>query len=164
MSANIPTVRRAAWLNTVPHLLLMFGLILFLWQVLFPGKLNLAVLYGALAYLVYSFGSKSILLRHHKRGIALSRLGLFREAMAEFSASYSFLSKYPWLDKYRFLTMLDSSAIPYREMALCNIAFSHLQLDEKVEAREYYRKALEEFPESELAKSGLDYVEPGGSE
>lgn len=162
MSANIPIVRRIAWSYTVPHLLLMFGLILFLWQVLFPGKLTLAMLSGALAYLAYSFGSKAILLRRHKRGIGLSRLGLFREAIAEFGASYLFLSNYPWLDEYRFFTMLDSSAVPYREMALCNIAFSHLQLDERAEAREYYRKALDEFPKSEMARDGLVYVESVG--
>ncbi len=137
----------------------MFGLILFFWQMLSPGMVNLAVLYGALAYLAYSFGSKAVLLRHHKRGMSLSKLGLFREAIAEFRASHLFLSKYPWLDEYRFLTMLDSSAAPYREMALCNIAFSHLQLDERAEAREYYRKAVEEFPRSEMAKNGLAYVE-----
>jgi tetratricopeptide (TPR) repeat protein len=159
MSAKIPTDRRIAWSYTVPHLLLMFGLILLLWKVKFPNKFDLAMLYGALGYLAYSFGSKAILLRHHKQAIRLSKLGLFREAIAEFRSSYSFLSKYPWVDQYRFMTMLDSSAVPYREMALCNIAFSHVQLDETAEARVYYRKALEEFPRSEMPKSGLEHVE-----
>jgi hypothetical protein len=35
-----------------------------------------------------------------------------------------------------------------------------VQLDEMDTAREYYRIALEEFPDSDLAKSGLEYVEP----
>jgi len=138
----------------------MSGLILLIWRVQFPDRFRLALLYGALAYLVYSFGSKAILLRHHRRGIHFLKLGRFREAISEFQSSYSFLSKYPWIDKYRFLTMLDSSAIPYREMALCNIAYSYVQLDEKAKAQEYYRKALDEFPESDLAESGLEYVEP----
>jgi tetratricopeptide (TPR) repeat protein len=142
----------------------MFGLILVLWKIQFPDNFNLAILYGALGYLAYSFGSKAILLRHHRQGINLSKLGLFREAIDEFQSSYSFLRKYPWIDKYRFITMLDSSAVPYREMALCNIAFSYVQLDEKVKAQEYYRKALEESPESDMAKSGLEYVESGERE
>jgi tetratricopeptide (TPR) repeat protein len=161
MSANIPVVKRIAWLYTLPHLLVMFGVILFFWKTQFPNNLDLAILYGALGYLVYSFGSKALILRHHRRGISLSKLKLFREAIPEFQSSYSFLSKYSWVDKYRFITMLDSSAVPYREMALCNAAFSYAQLDEKSRAEEYYRKALEEFPESDLAKSGLEYVESG---
>jgi len=161
MNANIPTVRRIDWLYTVPHLLVMFGLILLLWTVKFRNNFNLAILYGALGYLVYSFGSKAFLLRHQRRGINLSKLGLFPEAIYEFQSSYSFLSKYSWIDKYRFLTMLDSSAIPYREMALCNVAFSYAQVDEKSRAEEFYRMAMEEFPESDLAKTGLEYVESG---
>lgn len=47
MSANIPTVRRITWLYTLPHLLVMFGLILVLWKVLFPNNFDLAMLYGA---------------------------------------------------------------------------------------------------------------------
>jgi len=159
MNANIPTVRRIAWLYMIPHLLVMFGLILLLWKVQFRNNFNLAMLYGALGYLVYSFGSKALLLRHHRRGINFSKLRLFPEAISEFQSSYSFLSKYSWIDKYRLVTMLDSSAIPYREMALCNVAFSYAQVDEKSRAEEFYRKALEEFPESALAKSGLEYVE-----
>jgi tetratricopeptide (TPR) repeat protein len=161
MSANMPIDIRIAWLYTLPHLLVMFGLILVLWKIQFPNIFDLAMLYGALGYLVYSFVSKALLLRHHRRGIKLSKLKLFREAIPEFQSSYSFLSKYSWLDKYRFITMLDSSALPYREMALCNVAFSYAQVEEKSRAEEYYRKALEEFPESIMAKSGLEYVESG---
>lgn len=159
LSANIQTITRTAWLSTLPQLLVMLGLILLLWKVQFPSNFRLAILYGALGYLIYSFGSKAIALRHHRRGIHLLKRGLFREAISEFQSSYSFLSKYAWLDKYRFITILDSSAMPYREMALCNIGYSHILLDEKAKAQECYRRALEEFPESDLAKSGLEHAE-----
>lgn len=55
----------------------------------------------------------------------LAKQQAFREAIDKFQRSYGFLEKYPWLDKYRFITMLDSSARSYREMALCNIAYSN---------------------------------------
>jgi tetratricopeptide (TPR) repeat protein len=161
MSANTPIVKRIAWLYTLPQLLVMFGLILLLWKVQFPNNLDRAMLYGALGYLLYSFGSKALLLRHHRRGIRLSKLRLFHEAILEFQSSYSFLSKYSWVDQYRFITMLDSSAVPYREMALCHVAFSYAQVEEKPRAEEYYRKALEEFHESVMAKRGLEYVQSG---
>jgi tetratricopeptide (TPR) repeat protein len=137
----------------------MSGLILVLWTVQFPNNFNRAVVYGALGYLMYSFGSRAVLLRHHRKGINLSKRGLFSEALSEFQSSYSFLSKHAWIDRYRVLVMLDSSAVPYREMALCNTAYSYLQIDERAKAQEYYRKAIEEFPESDAAKSGLEHVE-----
>ncbi len=159
MSANVPIVKRIAWAYTVPHLLLMFGLIWFLWKVQFPDRFDVAMLYGACCYLVYSFGSKAVLLKHHRRGISLSKVGSFREAIIEFQASYSFLRKFEWVDKFRFVTLLDSSAITYREMALCNIAFAYFQLGEKSKSKEFYQKALAEFPSSDMAKSGLDFVD-----
>ena len=137
----------------------MFGLILLLWTTRFPDNFNMAMGYGALGYLIYSFGSRAILLRSHRRGINLSKRGLFSEALAEFRSSYLFLSKNSWIDKYRVIVMLDSSAIPYREMALCNLAYCYLQINEKGKAQEYYRKAVAEFPGSEVAKSGLEQVE-----
>ena len=126
MSAQVPIVKRIAWPYLIPQLVVMFGLILVFWKIQFPDQFNLAVMYGALAYLVYSFGSKAIFLRHHRQGINLSKLGRFREAIDEFQASHALLSNYSWIDQYRFITMLDSSAIPYREMALCNTAFSYV--------------------------------------
>ena len=162
MSAQRVIVRRIAWSYTVPQLTLMFALIVLLWKRFFPADLNLAVACGAVVYLLYSFGSKAFLLRNHRRGIHLTRLRSFRDAIDEFQLSYAFLKKYPWLDKYRFITMLDSSAVSYREMALCNIAYSHAQLAENVAAWEYYRRALEEFSGSEMAKSAIEYVESEG--
>ena len=88
----------------------------------------------------------------------LARLQAFREAIDKFQRSYGFLEKYSWLDKYRFITMLDSSARSYREMALCNIAYSYVQLDDPVSALKYYERALDEFPQSEMAQSGLEYI------
>jgi tetratricopeptide (TPR) repeat protein len=130
----------------------MLGLIWLLWKVFFPDKFDLAMICGSLCYLAYSIGSRSVFLKRHRQGIRLLRLGLFREAIREFESSYSFLSKSPWLDDYRFITMLDSSALHYREMALRNIAFAYIQLGEEATAQEYYRKTLAEFPESEVAQ------------
>lgn len=59
MDAHIPIVRRIAWFYTIPHLLVMSGLILLIWGLQFLNSFELAVVYGALAYLVYSFGSKA---------------------------------------------------------------------------------------------------------
>ena len=118
---------------------------------------------GAASYLIYSFGSKSVLLRHHRRGMYFAKLNSYENAIREFQLRYEFLQKHQWVDKYRFIVMLDSSAISYREMALCNIAYSHVQLQQPVEALQYYRRALGQFPESQAAKDGIVHVEAEGN-
>ena len=158
VNSEVPVVKKIAWAYTVPQLMLLVLLALFFWKAFLPTNLSLAAAYGAVVYLSYSFGSKSLLLRYHREGIHLSKLKAFREAIHEFQRSYGFLESHAWLDKYRFITMLDSSALSYREMALCNIAYSHVQLDDPVSALKYYQRALEEFPESEMAQSGIEYV------
>jgi hypothetical protein len=134
VNSEVPVVKKIAWAYTVPQLVLLFLLTLFFWKAFLPANLSLAAAYGAVVYLLYSFGSKSLLLKYHREGIHLSKLQAFREAIDKFQMSYQFLEKHPWLDKYRFITMLDSSALSYREMALVNIAYSHVQLDEKATA------------------------------
>ena len=158
MKTELPVVRKTAWGYVSAQLVLLLLLTLLLWKVFFPTNLSLAAAYAAIVYLVYSFGSKTVLLRYHREGMRLSRQQSFREAIDQFQKSYEFLEKNPWLDKYRFITMLDSSGRSYREMALCNIAYSHVQLGDQASALKYYEKALKEFPQSEMAQSGLEYV------
>lgn len=82
----------------------------------------------------------------------------FNEAIAEFQKSYDYFSKNDWVDKYRFLTVLNSNKMSYREMALNNIAFCYGQLGDGENAKRYYQKALDEYPESGLAKAGLNML------
>src|SRR5262245_12935907 len=149
VNSQLPIVRKIAWVYTIPHLVIMFVLIIVGWRIFSPSDFWVGSIYGAAAYLVYSFGSKSILLKNHRRGINFAKLGSYRDEILEFQRSYEFLDKHQWLDKYRCIVMLDSSAVSYREMALCNIAYAHAQQQENVQALQCYRRVLEEFPESE---------------
>lgn len=155
-----PSIRRkTAWLYIIPQLLFMLTLMLFVWKVFLPDDFRRASVYGAAIYLIYSFGSRALLLKNHRRGIYLTKLDSYQNAINEFRLSYEFLNRYSWLDKYRFITMLASSAVSYREMALCNIAYSYARLNEMGVALQAYRRVLQEFPESEIAKVGIEYIE-----
>ena len=156
---DTPIVKRTAWVYTIPQLLIMLSVMLLIWTFFLPGDFVLASMYGAVACLVYSFGSRALLLRNHKKGVSLAKLGSYRDAIREFHLSYDFLNQHSWLDKYRVITMLDSSAVPYREMALCNIAYLHVQLNEPSVALQFYKEALDHFPESELAKDGVEHIQ-----
>jgi tetratricopeptide (TPR) repeat protein len=153
------TRKKIAWYTVAPHLAILITLFVLTWRLFLPNDFRHASIYGTLLYLFYSFGSKSFLLRHHQRGIYLTKLGSFQDAIAAFGLSYEFLEKYPWLDKYRCVTLLDSSAISYREMALVNIAYARAQLNQVAASLADYRRVLEQFPESKMAKEGVEYIQ-----
>ncbi len=81
------------------------------------------------------------------------------EAGAEFKLSYDFFTRHPWIDDWRFITLLSSSRVSYREMALLNMAFCHAQEGDGVKAKEFYQRTLKEFPDSGMAKASLRMIE-----
>ena len=82
----------------------------------------------------------------------------YEQAIEAFQKSYSFFSKYTWIDQYRFITMLSSSKISYREMALLNIAFCYSQIYNGKNSKDYYLKTIQYFPNSEVAKASLKMI------
>ena len=116
---------------------------------------------GAGVYLVYSIGSRFLLLRAHRAGMRLVRREQFSDAIPHFQHSYEFFTHHRWIDDWRFVTLLSSSEISHREMALVNLAFCHAQLGSGEKAREYYLQAVREYPGSPVAEAGLRMIEAG---
>lgn len=114
---------------------------------------------GAAAYLAYSVGSRMMIARDHRRGMQLYRQQQYAAAIQAYDESYQFFVRNSWLDRFRAVTMMSPSAISYREMALCNIAFCYSQLGNGEKAEAYYRRALDEFPNSGLAAAALRMIE-----
>jgi tetratricopeptide (TPR) repeat protein len=80
------------------------------------------------------------------------------EALPLFEKSVAYFSKNRWIDKYRFITLLSSSGLTYREMGLCNIAFCYSQTGNGLKAKEVYTQTLQEYPENGLANAGLNML------
>ncbi len=70
--------------------------------------------------------------RAHRRGMRLYRSQQYAAAIQSFGESYDFFARHEWIDRFRAITMMSPSAISYREMALCNIAFGHRKLNPKI--------------------------------
>jgi tetratricopeptide (TPR) repeat protein len=118
----------------------------------------LPVLIGAGFYLIWSRMSSLILLRHHRTGIQFLRSGAYAPAIQQFEQSYALFSRFPWLDKHRWLTLLSPSALGYREMALNNIGYAFVQLKKFGKARDRYQQLLDEFPDGEMAESARSVI------
>ncbi len=154
MSTKTPTIRQTALISLIPQLSLMALLTLMFYYL----KTEDYFIYGAVSYLFLSFSLRNILARHHKAGIKFIRQKNFKTAIVAFQSSVDFFTKYKWVDKYRYLTILSSSAMCYREMGLCNIAYSYGQIGEGKKAKEFYEKVLVDYPKNGIAIAALNMI------
>ena len=157
MASSKPIVRQTAWISLIPQLLFMA--ILCAIYIIFIEPIFLAIELALITYLFLSVTLKFSISHNHRKGIALFKVGKYEQAINEFQKSYSFFSKYTWIDKYRFITLLSSSKISYREMALLNVAFCYSQIGDGKKSKDYYLKTIEQFPNSEMANTSLKMIE-----
>ena len=115
---------------------------------------------GAFLYLAASFVMRFFVAREHRQGIVLLKNENFSGAIPLFEKSYTFFSKHSWIDRWRFLIMLSSSRISYREIALLNIAFCQAQLGNKQDAMLTYDRVQIEFPGSKMAEVSIRMLQP----
>ena len=155
MSSKSPIVRQIAWLSLLPQLILILCFIVFAYFIGFQNY----ILVGAIIYLAISFLLRFGIPFHHRKGIALFKKGSFVEAIPFFKKSYVFFKRNAWIDKYRYILLLSPSRVSYTEMALLNIAFCYGQSGDGKRSKEYYKKTLSEFPDSEMAKASLRMFE-----
>lgn len=154
MTSTTPIIKQISWLSLAPQLAV--GALLFLAADLLGAGDPFLV--AAVAYLALLFSLRWLVAYHHRKGIALVKKAGFEQAIERFLKSLAFFQKHPWVDKYRYVTLLSSTGISYREMALVNIAYCHGQIGNGLKSKKYYETALVEFPESEIAKSALRMI------
>jgi len=154
MASNIPIVRQIAWASIIPQILLI-GIFIYIFHLLNIGD---PFVFGALTYLILSFGLRYIFTAAHRKGINLVKQQKFDDAIPYFEKSVDYFSKNSWIDKYRFLTLLSSSKMSYREMGLCNIAFCYSQIGNGLKSKEFYQQTLEDYPENGMARAGLNML------
>ncbi len=154
MASNVPTIRQISWLSFIFQLILVV-LMTYLYHL---ASVDEAFIFGALTYSIVAFLFRNLIAKRHRQGMKLVRKQKFEEALPYFEKSVEYFSENRWVDKYRFLTLLTSSRMSYKEMGLCNIAFCYRQIGNGQKAKEYYEQVLKEFPENGLALVGLNML------
>ena len=154
MASNVPTIRQLSWLSVVPQLIVI-GLLIFLYHL---ADFDEPFILGALTYSLLALVLRNIIAKNHRQGMRLVKQQKFADALPCFEKSVDYFAKNNWVDKYRYLTLLSSSKMTYKEMGLCNIAFCYSQTGNGQKAKEYYEQALKEFPENGLAIAGLNML------
>lgn len=154
MASNVPTIRQLSWLFVVPQLIVI-GLLIFLYHL---ADVDEPFIFGALTYSLLAFGLRNLIAKDHRQGMRFVKQQKFADAIPYFEKSVDYFTKNNWVDKYRYLTVLSSSKMTYKEMGLCNIAFCYSQTGNGQKAKEYYEQALKEFPENGLALAALNML------
>lgn len=118
-----------------------------------------SLLLGIAAYLVLLFASRALLTRHHRKGIRQVKKERLTEAILHFEASLRFFTDHPLLDRWRAVVIFSASALSYRDLALCNLAYCHGQLGDKERMKHFYQQAIALNPENPFAASSLRMIE-----
>ncbi|MEZ4951682.1 MAG: hypothetical protein R2784_20175 [Saprospiraceae bacterium] len=151
MSSKIPVFGQIAWFSLIAQFLII-GILLFLWYQIDDSNY---IIFGAISYWVIAQLLRRTISKEHRKGMQMVRKENFKDAIPHFEKSYQYFKQNEWIDKYRFLTLLSSGKISYKEMALNNVAFCYGQIGNGKLAMEYYQKTLDEFPDSGIAGVGL---------
>jgi tetratricopeptide (TPR) repeat protein len=155
MIGKMPVINQFAWLSIIPQFLLM-SLLCFIYYLLGVQEY---LLLGAITILIIAFLARNFISIYHRKGIRNLHKQNFDKSIDYFLKSLEFFQKNRWIDKYRFLVLLSSSKYSYKEMALLNIAFCYSQLGDGEKAEYYYNITLNEFPDNNLAKSSLKFID-----
>ncbi len=156
MASGKPIVRQIAILPLIIQILYII-IFIFLMNLLFPqGRYNIE--FALLLYILVCLVLRYTLTYSHRKGVRCYKKGVYNLAIPEFLKSYDFFTRHNWLDKYRHLFLMSGSRISYKEMALLNAAFCYSQIGEGDKAKEFYEKALAEYPTSQMAQSALNLI------
>jgi hypothetical protein len=159
MASKAPIVMQVAWISLVPQFTVMA---VFIGAAYFSG-LDPFPLIGTAAYLGFAILLRSVLARDHRMASKLVRQGEFAQAIPYYERSYEFFSRNKWIDDWRYVTLLSSSQICYREMSLVSEAFCYGQIGDGNKSYELYQRTLREFPESTMAQSAIRLMDSARS-
>jgi tetratricopeptide (TPR) repeat protein len=149
---NVPVVRsRLNWPFLFPQIILMYLLI----RSFDKWSEEWGWITAIIVYILLRFLLQSVVAKDHRRGIRKMQQHKFEEALDCFKRSADFFTKNSWIDRLRFITLLSSLKMSYREISLCNWAFCLSQLGRGEEAIALYQDILKQYPDNYLASTAL---------
>lgn len=155
MAANAPMVLgKISWTSLGIQAIIFCLLIISFGFIGFPEPL----IFALFTYVIIARILRSTIAKNHRQGIRLVLQKKFAEAIPYFEKSVVYFSANTWVDKYRSITLLSAAKSSYKEMGLCNIGWCCGQLGDGQKAKEYYEKAIAEFPDCGLANSALKLI------
>ncbi len=153
--SQTPIVRPVSKVNSIINVLALLIFVIVGWLL---GQ-ERGIFVGTLFYLASSMLLRRVICRHHQAGIRLCKKKAFKDALPEFQKSLVFFERYPWVDKYRAVTLLSSAGMGYREMALVCMGFCYSQIGDGDEAKSTYEECIRRFPGNGMAEAALRMID-----
>jgi hypothetical protein len=154
----MPVIHQIAWVS----LALQLAIVLVLITIISYFGVTKPILTATIIYLALAMLIRLSFTHNHRRGMYFARSGRLEIAISEFQKSYEFFSRHRWLDELRYIMLLSTSRVCYREMSLLNLAYCDLWADRGEDAVRTYLRTIEEFPDSGLAWTGIKLFQQGG--
>lgn len=104
------------------------------------------IIFFALAYTL-----QHLLLKDNSKGLRLAKIKDYENAISHFKKCADYLTKNEWIDRHRYITVLNRSKLSYREVVLLNWAFCLAKAGRKQEATELLQGIIGQYPENKLA-------------
>ncbi|NUP05609.1 MAG: tetratricopeptide repeat protein [Polyangiaceae bacterium] len=129
-------------------------------SILHPGMDG--VVWGCIVFLSYRIlVVRLLLLRHHRRGITLTRAGDFVRAIAAFEQSEAFFAAHPTIDRLRAPLLGSAVRHSFSALAIYNQAYCYARVGDGARARRLLDKALTLDPQMVIARELRDVLEAG---
>ena len=140
-------------------LIAMEAVIIFALWYLLLGQWQKALLAAVLSFCALGWGLRLIFQRQYRRGVQLMYKKDYAGAVSAFQESWNYYRSKPWIDRYCFLTMFSSSAIPYEEMSMNNLALCLLHQGKDKKALEIYKKLRAKDPDFPYIDRSINEIE-----
>ncbi len=127
------------------ELILLVGL-----GILITDSVRYGIILGCILYFLLSSITRKLFLSHHQKGIRLMRAEQFSEAALEFHMSCQYFTKHQNIDRFRFITMFQSSKLSYKHMGMYNLLVCHLRQEQFDLAEKLLHDLLDDSPPEEL--------------
>jgi tetratricopeptide (TPR) repeat protein len=155
MSIKMPMAQLRSWISMIPQILIIGILMIIFYLLGFEDYFT----FGIITFLILFLLLRNLVAIYHRKAIGLIKKQKFEEAVPIFEKSVQFFTKHSLVDKLRYITLLSSSKLSYREMGLCNIAFCYGQIGNGKKSKECYEEILKEYPENGMAISALNMLD-----
>lgn len=140
-----PNIKPISW-QSVGRQFVIIGLMIMIYYLTGFSK---PFIFGCATYTLLSFILRTVVPRSHNKGVRLINRQKFNEAEPYVLKSIKFFEKNSWVDKYSYITLLNSSKLTYLEMGICNIIYCYFKCGWIDSAFKLYGKLIQRFPNIE---------------